>query len=113
MNDSKYKQRGKTHRNGITATSWQIWLVVAKSIIEALAAKVSHNRRCPQEGAVRSSPIAGWERGWQSASNGLVGSVEPLAARAQNAQEMRKAKYAKDHNAPCTLRGSRGSTKKG
>ena len=50
MNVSRYSDSGMTHRNGITATSVQTWLVVANSVIEAKAGKVTHRTRCHQWG---------------------------------------------------------------
>ena len=44
MKLSRYSASGSTHRNGITATSWQILFVVASSSTEAQAGSRSHRR---------------------------------------------------------------------
>src|SRR5258705_8940893 len=49
MKLSRYKASGSTQRNGITATSWHILLVVAMSRTEAQDGKRIHNRRAKRE----------------------------------------------------------------
>src|SRR5690242_10616033 len=41
MNESRYKLSGNTHRNGITAMSWQILFVTASSRTDAQAGKAN------------------------------------------------------------------------
>jgi hypothetical protein len=45
MNESRYKLKGATQRNGTTATSWQTKLVVARKATEANAGKAIHAAR--------------------------------------------------------------------
>src|SRR6266403_1837694 len=54
MKLNRYNARGRTHKNGMTATSWHILLVVAMRSTEAQAGNKTHNRRLRMEG----SPLA-------------------------------------------------------
>ena len=44
MNESRYSASGTTQSSGTTATSWQTWFVVARSISEAQAGNSSQQR---------------------------------------------------------------------
>src|SRR5260221_10971598 len=59
MNVSRYSAKGATHKNGITATSVQTWLVVANSVMDAAAGNSSHKARCQGVGTliVVSAPL--------------------------------------------------------
>src|SRR6185312_256510 len=50
MKESRYRLSGRTQRKGTTATSWQIWLVVARNITDAQAASPSQSKRVPMAG---------------------------------------------------------------
>lgn len=50
MKLNRYNASGSTQRNGITATSWQILFVVARSSTEAQAGSNSHKRWLKVEG---------------------------------------------------------------
>src|ERR1041385_2777171 len=45
MNDSRYKLSGSTHRNGITAMSWQILFVTASNSTEPHAGSANQSQR--------------------------------------------------------------------
>src|SRR4051812_4521227 len=45
MNESRYSPNGMIQRNGIAATSWQAWLVVASSMSEAHAGRANQRKR--------------------------------------------------------------------
>src|SRR5216683_7738345 len=50
MKESRYRLRGRTQRKGTTATSWQIWFVVARNMTEAQVARLSQSRCVPMAG---------------------------------------------------------------
>ncbi len=52
MKLNRYSASGSTQRNGITATSWHILLVVASRSTDAQAGSSSHRRRSRAEGRV-------------------------------------------------------------
>ncbi len=61
MKDSRYKVRGKTHKNGTVATSRQTWFVVANSNTDGTIARQSHNSQVPQLGGTSASAVVSAE----------------------------------------------------
>src|ERR1700720_713645 len=61
MKESRYRLNCRTHRNGLTAMSWEIRLVVASNSTEAHAARPAQNSRSDQAGDVPSARKSGIE----------------------------------------------------
>src|SRR5262249_38452745 len=114
MKLSKYSDSGAIHRNGITATSSVIWVVVASSITEATIASPNHRtRRRSVGGGAGSSDGASDGR-----SDGGVagrGAERPttMASSAHPPQQTANRTKPADHTQPWTASGSRGSSRNG
>src|SRR5271170_4340983 len=94
---------GSTHKNGTTATCWQIWLVVASSMTEGTVASAIHRMRVARAGAGTTVAID------SSASAG--GSL--LMPRAHSATPAANKTKSIDHEIDCALKLSAGSTRNG
>ena len=100
--------RGSTHRKGITATSWQIWLVVASSMMEAEVGSATHMATEPKVGL---SPVSGCWSGMgvltvrRSSARQTMTANQPIIAA--------NARYARDHARACLRRERAGSKRNG
>src|ERR1700737_1760805 len=107
MNESRYRLRGSTQRNGMAATSWQSWLVVARSITEAQAERPSHKRRRPIEG------LTSGEAASTDAAAAAEASPEGDNRKTRSAQPAAKRTKPPAQASACTCSVSFGSTAKG
>src|SRR5882724_3646355 len=95
----RYRTSGNTQRKGITATSWHIKLVVARSMTDAAMGSKNQNKRTDREGA-------GME------DRGSVGSPAGscfMISTAQTVEPTTKTRYPAHHSQACECSRSTGS----
>ena len=119
IKDNKYRLKGATQRNGMTATSWQTWFVVASNIMEASPANSTHVRHAGQEGAscprdvdseaVQLDPSAIWPDDDSSSAS----SPSRRLLIAQKPQHKANSTKPSDQMAPCVRVDIVGSNRNG
>src|SRR5215472_6221204 len=88
MNVRRYRTSGTAHRKGITATSWHIRLVVARSMTEAAIGSRNQNSCADHEGEGTAGPA--------SAVTGAGGCF--IIPRAQTDELATKKRYQPHHS---------------
>ena len=109
MKVSKYRLNGTTHMKGITATSWQTWLVVASSIALAQAGSITQSTRrhhCGRAASGVGSAIA-------TASVGAGASLRLRSFQAMISESTAKRINPADQIQVCSITSHFTSTKKG
>src|SRR5580765_3751069 len=108
MRLTRYRLSGSTQRKGMTATSWQIRLVVARSMTDANAASKNH-RDCVHEEGGADAANSSVEQ-----ASGEAAEMELFRRRsAQNIAPAKKTRYPALKIHACVRSPKRGSKKIG